>query len=114
MDTFDITEAVVSAKNEEIKRDYIIDYEKVDILREYCEVIDVIMKDQNAYEVTANIRDDNCVIIAFKSLDFIYEKGFKSPVYLDLIERAVSMNFTHCDGDHIRTEFVFPSVWTKR
>lgn len=112
MDTFDIVEAVVSAKNDEIKDKFILNYDKLDILREYCEGIDGFIKEHDGCEISANIQDDtNYVSIEIEVMDFVYEKKFKSPIYLDLMERAVSIHFTNRGTDRLGVEFVFPSVW---
>lgn len=114
MDTFDIAEAVLSAKSEEIKSDFLVNYDKLDILREYCEAIDIFVENHDGDSVAVSVTDDMKVSISINIEDFVYESRFKPPVYLDLMERADSIKFTNLGDERLGVEFIFPSIWESK
>lgn len=118
MKTFDVVSDVVSAGEDLIGDEYIVDKERFDILKEYCEIIDVFISNHDGTAISANIISGNKISITIDLFDFMYEKGFKPKSYLDLIERAISVTFTNkskgSDIECIGVEFVFPSIWVAK
>lgn len=115
MNVFDIVNACILGYTEEIGDNYEINSEKLDILREYCDTLDMFISNHDGKSATVDvIPESNYISIELDLFDFIYEKKFKSPAYLDLLERAISVVFTNKGEDRIGVEFIFPSVWDKK
>lgn len=114
MRTIDIATAVIDARTAMIESDFSIDSESLDILGEYCHVIDTIIENHDGTEITTDVLDDNKISIAIELSDFTYETKFKPRSYIDLMERAISISFFAVGEDRIRMEFVFPSVWKSK
>lgn len=115
MKTFDVVSAVIEGKDAVIGDNYALDAEAVDILREYCDVVDVIMSDNDGNELTAEVCDDtNHISIAIELSDLTYETKYKSRSYIDLMERAIKIKFSSVNAERVRMTLVFPSVWKQR
>lgn len=115
MKTFDVVSDVISTSKDLIGDEYIVDKERLDILKEYCDVIDVFISNHDGTAISVNIISGNKISITVDLFDFMYEKGFKPKSYLDLIERAISVRFINkskgSDVECMGVEFVFPSIW---
>lgn len=112
MKMFDVVSAVIDGRHTDLQERFHINEEYLDILREYCDIIDVMISNHDGSEITADIlEENNNISITVELSDFTYETKFKPRSYLDLMERAVSMKFTNRGSERLGVEFVFPSVW---
>lgn len=109
--SFDVVKAVVDEFVLNSGEKYSIDEEKFDILSNYCDVIDNILKECFGEQVTVDITANNRISISIILSSFIYETKFKPKAYIDLIERAIEINFDRVKEDRLSMEFVFPSVF---
>ena len=114
MKTFDIVDAMVQAHTEELGDEMVLNEKSVEILRSYCDVIDTFIEDNDGRGVEADIVGNNLIAVSAEMFGFIYEKKFKSPLYLELIKRSIKVSFKNVDGDYIKATFVFPRVWNKK
>lgn len=112
--TFDIVDAVVQNKADELSGEYVINDESLDILSQYCDVIDNILEECFGDQITADVIDNNLVVIEIVLSSFVYESRFKPRSYLSIIERAICVDFSRVRPDKVSMKFVFPSVFNKK
>lgn len=114
MKTFDIVNAVVRAKADDLAETHKVNEESLDILREYCGVIDNIVEECFGDQITADIvTDSNLVFIEIVLASFVYETKFKPRAYLSLIEQAIRVDFDRVEPDNISMKFILPTVFDK-
>ena len=112
MKVFEVVSAYIDEYCDDIGESYAVDKESVGILETYCSVIDEMIEDGWGSEFTVDVvGDDMLMSIEFSVVDFTYQPALQSKVYLDLIERAVSIDFSSNDGESVSVTFLFPSVF---
>lgn len=86
--------------------------ERKAILRQYCDAIDMLAKEFDGESFEVEVDDIEMTIsIKMECPDMVIQ-GSANPFYA-LAERAVSIGFSHGEGDTIIVEFVFPSIWER-
>ena len=107
---FDVVEMVVDEANKLFTPLWKIDDEKYRILKQYCDVIDMISEefDGQGYDVSVDeIKMTVKIIVECQSL--MLESA--SHKFYALAKRALSCCFSVSDNGNVNVEFVFPSIW---
>ena len=118
MKAFDIVEAVVTVKTEELGDSYELQEDRLEILEDYCNVIDMILAEPGNNSVSADVvSKHNFIVVTITLPCFTISDNFlvSNKEVCDLIERCVCFAVGHTkDGrDDIRIDFTFPSVWER-
>ena len=109
----DITDIIIKEASDAFSPDFRENPEYRDVLREYCEAFDKLAPVISCKEFTAEVD------LEFKTVAITAECGYfdygrnSSPLLLDLMERALSLNFYHGRGDTVAIKFTFPSIWER-
>lgn len=111
MKTFDVVDAVIQAHSDNLDMSYKLNQRALEILRKYCDVIDVFVSNHDGRSIEADVIDGNLISISVELFDLIYERKFKPESYIALIERAIKVSFTNVDGEYTKATFIFPTVW---
>lgn len=110
---FDIAEMVIGEAAKQFSPIWIVDEEKKEIFKQYCDVLDSISEefDGEAFEIDV---DDVRMTISVKLFCRELTIEDKSHPFYALAKRALSMSFEYEKEDrNMSVEFVFPSIWNK-
>ena len=111
--SFDIVAMVLEEANERFAPIFKPVEERVIILEQYCGAIDKLIADGDGTEFEIEVdEDDMTVHISFLVTDMIADNPRTDPLP-QLIARASSVEMTPVDGENIRVNFVFPSLWER-
>lgn len=110
---FDAVSMVVEEMTKELPL-YFLNEEKMDILSEYCEIIDTFAERFSVESVGAEVDLDNQIVISLDCDDSIVSYNPSKDVLTQLFDRAVSVSFSTTNGENVVMKFVFPSVWDKK
>lgn len=110
---FDIAEMVIDEATRQFFPIWIVNEEKKEVFRQYCDVLDSISKefDGEAFEIDV---DDIKMTISIKLYCNEFTIENKSHPFYELAKRALSMSFGYEKEDrNMSVEFIFPSIWDK-
>lgn len=111
MKVFDIVSAVVLEERENNK-ELQFNEESFSILKQYCEMLDILVEDGYGNQIQAGVVGKKKYIkIAIDVMDVTYETKFKPRAYVEIIRRAIAMKFSSAGEDTVHCEFLFPSLW---
>lgn len=110
---YDVVSMVVEEANERFKPLWAIDKEKLDILREYCNAIDDILKEFGGDAIDVDVDEIRMTIsITIECEDLTIES--KEHQFHQLVERTIKFGFEKSkEREAMCVNFVFPSVWSK-
>lgn len=110
---FDVVNMVVEEGSNQFKPLWKVDQEKLDILHEYCDAIDGILKEFDGDSIDVDIDDIKMTIcITVECEDLTIES--KEHQFHQLVERAIGFGFEKSkEREAMCVKFVFPSVWDK-
>lgn len=109
---YDVVEMVINEASNQFAPRWKRDEECLKILRQYCEVIDMLSDEFEGKYFEVGVDDvDMTISIKMGCPDCTIETLQHN--FYKLIKKAVSFSFTHGEGDNVDVEFVFPSVWEK-
>lgn len=107
---FDIVDSYVRNSDAVVSGGKTIDEDKMDILKEYCDILDNMCNDFGGMSVSVDMSSKNLVIISLElSIMTVNRFGQK---YYDLIERAILFAVCNTGANDLRVDFTFPSVFT--
>ena len=107
--TFDIVSSYIENANMADGAKHTINEESMDILADYCGVLDTIFDECMGSSVTVDLLDGGLVSIEMTVAAFSANRFNQS--YFDLIERAVFFTVTNTARNELDIKFVFPSVF---
>lgn len=109
---FDVVTMVTDEATKQFSPGFRENQERKEILKQYCEAIDALAKEFGGESFEVDVDDIKMTIsIKMECPDMVIQS--KNHVFYALSERAISVGFSHGDGDMISVEFVFPSIWEK-
>lgn len=109
---FDVVFEVTEEANKRFAPLFKINNERLDVLKQYCGVIDSLIKEFDGESIDVEVsEEDMTVCIQIECCDLSIED--KQHLYYKLIEKTLSFGFKHSDEGNVIVEFVFPSLWEK-
>lgn len=109
---FDIATMVVDEATKQFSPLWKINDKNVDILKQYCEAIDLLSNEYNGTAINVFVDEVNMTVdITLTCEDLTIEN--KSHIFYQLAERAISVGFSTSDDGELEIKFVFPSLWEK-
>lgn len=108
--TFDVVSTVIEEANKRFAPIWEPDKEKTDILKQYCEAIDILIKEFDGQSLDVEVDEEKMLICIKLECSEITIEG-KEHRYYDLIQRSVSFGFSGTNNDTMILELVFPSIW---
>lgn len=110
---FEVVNTVVEEASKQFKPFWKLNEEKLDILHEYCDAIDLILKEFDGDSIDVDIDDIKMTIsITIECEDLTIEA--KEHQFHQLVERAIKFGFSKSKEREVMcVNFVFPSVWDK-
>lgn len=109
---YDVVLWVIDEATERFSPIWEIDNEKLNILRQYCDAMDSIIKEFGGSELTVDVDDIKLTV----SIEMVFEditiQETTHPFY-DIAKRAISVSFKQSNDGDIAVKFVFPSVWNR-
>lgn len=112
MKCFNVAFLVINEATKQFSPLWEIDNEKLDVLKQYCTVIDSIVKEFGGSELTVDVDDIKLTVSVEVVCDDITIQENNHSFY-DLVERAISVSFKQSDDEGVAVKFVFPSVWNR-
>lgn len=110
---YDVVGMIVDEATRQFSPFWIENSEKRDILKQYCEALDLIGDECDADSFEVEVDDINMTIsIKVITPEIIIEN--KNHVFYSLMKRAIKVEFSHdSETEDACVEFVFPSIWDK-
>lgn len=109
---FDVVEMVTDEATNRFSPLFKENAEAKNVLRQYCEALDTIAQEQNGESFEVDVDEIKMSIsIKIECQDIVIQS--KNNVFYSLASRALSVKFSHGDGDTVAVEFVFQSIWEK-
>lgn len=110
MCVFDIVNGFITNYDAVLDCSVSIDNEKLDILREYCGVIDEILAYYGGRCVNVSIDKETNFVVLSINVDAFSANRFNQS-YFDIIERSISVTVFSVDNGMVGIRFEFPSVF---
>lgn len=108
---FDIVSMVTDEASARFAPLFKEDPERKDILREYCEALDVVAEECSADSIEAEVHEiEMTIAIRIESADITVSKNH---IFYELVDRALSVRYFNSGNDSVITEFIYPSIWQK-
>lgn len=111
--SFSIAEMVIDEANDRFSGKYQIVPERLNILKQYCELFDELIENYDADSFEVEIDDEDLTVHMHLIVDAI-ECSAQQPQFGQLIQRAMPFCVKTDDGKHLRLSFVYPSLWMKK
>lgn len=111
---FDIAEEIIKEATEQFYPIFELNDERIDIFKQYCEVMDLFGEETGAEGYSVDVNDkDMSVKIGIICSDFQICDNYKS--FCDLLARTTSFSVSHDEesDDLIEVSFTYPSLWNK-
>lgn len=109
---FDIATMVVDEATKQFSPLWKINDKNADILKQYCEAIDLLSNEYNGTAINVFVDEVNMTVdITLTCGDLTIEN--KSHIFYQLAERAISVGFSTSEDGELEIKFVFPSLWEK-
>ena len=109
---FEAAKMVIDEADNQFGGNWKINEEHYDILKHYCDYIDILAKEQGgeAYEIEV---DDTTmtVSIGIECTEFMIHENIN--LLCELVKRSVSFGFTASEEGKILVKFTFPSIWQR-
>lgn len=110
---FDVVFLVVNEATNQFSPLWKIDGDKLDILKQYCSIIDELIAEYDGESLEVDVDDIKmtiCISSTFEDIT-VQEHNYKLN---ELIKRANQVNFrVSDDGEGVTVDLVFPSVWER-
>ena len=110
---FDVLDTIIDEANKRFAPRWIVNNEKSDILKEYCDAIDFISQEIDIVEIEAEIDEESMEIIITIGCEGEIIVQSESNTFYDLIERTVRFAFSAPHDDALLVKFVFPGIWDR-
>lgn len=114
LSSFDVAQMVLDDANERFAPSFVIDAQKLDIFRQYCTVIDKIIKEFDGETLEFSVDEISMLVTVKIGVDEIVVDNEERSVITDLLSRAVSFKIENGDDSPLLLTIVFPSLWGKR
>lgn len=111
---FDVVNDVIRIETDNLNGEYEPDAERVDILKEYCEIIDDLLKEFDGISIEVDVDETTLWInIALEVGDILISK--REHEFYELVKRSVTVDFYRDKkSKNLVCRFVFPSVWVEK
>lgn len=107
---FDVVSIVVEEATKQYSPDFVLNDNKLRILKQYCDAIDYIKDEINATEYEAEIIDDNkTVSISIECSNLFVDSV--NHAFCHLLRRSIACTLSYVDDDTFKINFIFPSLW---
>lgn len=109
---FDAASMVIEDATERFKPLWCIDDEKLNVLKQYCDAIDLLSKEFDGESFEIEVDEITMEIsIALECGEIVIESD--NHILYDLAKRAVKYGFSPSTKDTLLIKFIFPSIWNK-
>jgi len=112
--SFDYTKMVLDEATEKFSKfSWDLNEKKVDILKDYCDAIDEVLRATDGESFEVEVDEDTMNIYMTLSCANVVMESEEDKLY-KLIDRALVVSFAAAkDCYHVLIRFTFPSVWEK-
>lgn len=110
--SFPVVDSVLKDANERFAPTFEPDAERVDILRQYCSVIDGMIEEFRGDEFECEV-DEVAMTVRISIVMESVESDEPKHVFNQLVERAIQFHVDYISSAKLRFTFVFPSLWRK-
>ena len=111
--SFEVLSPVIDEASKLFAPRFVPDEERVDILKEYCGVIDKLVEETKSTIFDVEVNEYDMTILISIGLDEYIDESPKNSMYGELFERAMSIQWEWTDEDKMMLKMKFPRVWVK-
>ena len=107
---FSVVSMVVDEATQQFSPMYKLNQEWLDILKQYCEVIDKLSVQCEGVAYDVGVDDlTHEVSISMECPSFYAEPANKH--FLEVLKSTVTLRFDNCGNGNVKATFVFPTLW---
>ena len=108
---FPIVMLAVESANDDFSPAYRLVQERVDILKQYCNAVDLLIsqRDGDGFDFDVD-RTDKTILMSFRLTDIeVFNK--EKDLFPQLASRALRFSLEHADNNRVLVSLVYPSLW---
>ena len=110
---FDVAEMVIDEANKQFAHLFKVNEDHYEILKHYCEYIDLLAKEHNGAGYEVEVDDiEMTVSIGIQCSELMVSERIN--LLCELAKRTVSFGFTNSDDGKFLVKFIFPSIWERK
>jgi len=107
---YDIVREILDEAAIQFGPQYVEVKEYSDILRQYCEKIDIIADEFDAVSYDVDVDEfEKTISITIETVDLSLDNP--NHLFYKIASKSLSVRFSYGDDGYLATTFVFPSVW---
>ena len=107
---YDVVKTIIDEATKRYKPIWVIDKEKLDILEEYCGVIDSLASEFGGSTLEVEVSEETLDVIITLHCNEVTVRN-ENHIFYQITKRAKSVSFELVDSNTIALTYVFPSVW---
>ena len=109
---FDVVEMVLAEATQRFAPLFAESADSKEELKRYCDVLDEIAQEFDAQSFDVEVDEISMnIAITMESPDIIIRSGEHR--FFDLVNMAISVKFSHGEGDTVAVRFMLPGIWTR-
>ena len=108
---FPIVMLAVDNASEEYAETHRIVPERVEILKQYCDAVDLLISQRDGNGFSFDVDPQDMTLHMEFALSDIEVFHKNKDLFPQLASRSLRFSVEHCDSTHIRVELVYPSLW---
>lgn len=109
---FDVASEVINDATERFKPLMRLNTERVDIFKQYCEVIDELAEEFNGVSFEVEVDEITMEVTVILECGEIII-GSSNHVFYELVKRTIRYGFSAGEDDNVAVKFVFPCLWDR-
>lgn len=110
---YEAIKPVIDMASERFAPAFRVNEEKNNIFKSYCDALDSISDECGTQSYEISVDEIKMTISIAVECDDIVVKD-KKHYFCQLAERAIKVRFSNGEGELLKIEFVFPSIWDKQ
>lgn len=111
--SYDIASMVIEDANKKFAPSYIIQQDRLDIFRQYCDVFDKMLKEFNGETFEVSVDEITMRVKIEIGIDDLTVDSDDRRIYTELLARAISFSFHVGTESPMLVKLEFPSLWDR-
>lgn len=111
--SYDVASMIIEEASDKFAPSYIIQQDRLDIFRQYCDVFDKMIKEFNGETFEVSVDEITMRIKIEIGIDDLTIDSDDRRIYTDLLARAISVSFHVGVDSPMLVKLEFPSLWDR-
>ena len=111
--SFDVAQMVFDDANERFAPPFVMKEDRMEIFRQYCSVVDMILKEFNGETLEISMDESSMQITVRIGIDSLIVDRPERSLIMELLSGAESFAIEKGDDSPLLLTLVFPSLWER-